>query len=104
MQEVRTYKEQLKKEQWSPSENLPDGWMYKVFEDALSLKLKLLGRGGQLFENMNEAVEFVEEYQAYFRKDDMMKIFLFREASIHTPDQKDFTNCSFLVAKYTSIL
>ena len=75
MQEVQTYKEQLQKEQWSSSENLPDGWMYKVFGD----ELKLLGRGGQLFENMNEAFEFVEEYQAYFRKDDMMKIFLFGE-------------------------
>ena len=75
VQEVQTYKEQLQKEQWSPSENLPDGWMYKVFAD----EFKLLGRGGELFENMNEAFEFVEKYQAYFSKDDMMKIFLFGE-------------------------
>ena len=88
MQEVQTCKEQLRKEQWNLSEELPDGWMYKRFGDDL----KLLGRGGELFRNMNEAFEFVEKYQAYFSKDDMMKIFVFGEdkGSISTPEQTHF--------------
>ena len=89
MQEVETCKEQLRKEQWNPSEDLPEGWMYKRFGE----NLKLLGRGGELFENMNEAFEFVEKYQAYFSRDDLMKVFAFGEdkSSVSTPDQKDFT-------------
>ena len=88
MQEVETCKEQLRKEQWNPSEDLPEGWMYKRFGD----NLKLLGRGGEHFENMNEAFEFVEKYQAYFSRDDLMKIFSFGEdrSSISTPEHKDF--------------
>ena len=88
MQEVQTCKEQLRKEQWNISEDLPEGWMYKVFGEDL----KRLGRGGELFENMNAAFEFVEKYQAYFSMDDLMKIFSFGEdrSSISTPGQKDF--------------
>ena len=56
MQEVETCKEQLGKEQWNISEDLPEGWMYKVFGEDL----KLLGRGGELFENMNAAFEFIK--------------------------------------------
>ena len=82
MEEVERYKEALKHEQWILSDDLPHGWMYKKFGS----EMKLLGRGGELFEDMNEAFEFVEKYQAYFSKEDMMKIFVFGEdKSVSTP-------------------
>ena len=75
MEEVERYKEELQHEQWTQSEDLPTGWMYKQFGSDM----KLLGRGGELFEDMNEAFEFVEKYQAYFSREDIMKIFAFGE-------------------------
>ena len=85
MEEVQTCKEQLRNEQWNQSEDLPNGWMFKMFGE----NLKLLGRGGELFENMNEAFEFVEKYQSYFSRDDVMKIFVFGEDKSSPPEQKE---------------
>ena len=87
MEEVQTYKELLKKEHWNPSEDLPSGWLFKMFGQDL----KLLGRGGELFESMNDAFEFVEKYQSYFSREDIMKIFVFGEdkSLISTHEQKD---------------
>ena len=86
MEEVEKYKERLKDEHcWIQSEDLPTGWMYKQFGSDM----KLLGRGGELFENMNEAFEFVEKYQAYFSKEDMMKIFVFGESKRFNSPNED---------------
>ena len=84
-EEVEKYKEQLKHEHWIQSEDLPTGWMYKQF----GCDVKLLGRGGEIFENMNEAFEFVEKYQAYFSKEDMMKIFVFGESKRFNSPNED---------------
>ena len=62
----------------------------KVRKDIIDSceSLKLIGRGGELFENMNEAFEFVEKYQSYFSREDIMKIFVFGEDKIFFSSKK----------------
>ena len=63
MEEVEKYKERLKDEHcWIQCQDLPAGWLFKQFGSDM----KLLGRGGEIFENMNEAFEFVEKYYLLF--------------------------------------
>ena len=68
---INDMKSYLKHEGWEESDKLPVGWMLKKKKDRGP---RLLGLGGELFESVAKAYEFVKKYKKYFRQEDLHKI------------------------------
>ena len=64
-------KSTLKHEGWRESDELPKGWMLKDMKDR---KPHYLGLGGEIFESISKAAEFVTKYEKYFSQEDLNKI------------------------------
>ena len=71
VREIKEMKSCLKHEGWKTDEKLPKGWMMKQKKDK---RLHLLGLGGELFDSVSKAAEFVTKYQKYFCQEDFEKI------------------------------
>ena len=78
IEDVSKLKETLMKEGWISSEELPGGWMIKEVADN---DFRILARGGELFENIFQAIEFVEKYKSYFSKEDIEKLTSLKESA-----------------------
>ena len=70
IEEMRSY---LRFEGWRENEDLPRCWMIKDGSD----EPQLLGAGGEFFENLTEAAEFIRKYEEYFYQEDLRKFWIF---------------------------
>ena len=69
--EINEMKSSLKHEGWEKNGKLPRGWMLK---EQKGRGPKLLGLGGELFDSIHKAANFMKKYEKYFRQEDLDKI------------------------------
>ena len=85
-EEVSVMRSKMKHEGWEESDRIPRGWMMK---EGVS-DTQFLGLGGEFFENVKEAADFVEKYKKYFYQDDIEKIDNFQKPHLIHATSEDF--------------
>ena len=83
-EEINVMKSMLKYEGWRESDKIPRGWMMR--DGEADQETQFLGLGGELYNSLTEAVEFVEKYKKYFYQEDINKIRNFQQHEQSTED------------------
>ena len=99
-EEISEMRSMMKHEGWEESDRIPRGWMMK--EGVSGENTQFLGIGGEFFESLKDAMEFVEKYKKYFYQEDIDKMYRFQELDFSSvPSKNIYTESDSKDGKWT---